>query len=114
MGLKETRGFVPIGPLFANSNRVSVFASSGEEESSEMSNGETYGSDKLKPAVRRKRWGFFVPLLFFALGALSALGLHALVLPAGVQSGMKTASMNFNNRSRNPAEQVLRPGKKAA
>ena len=69
-----------------------------------MSNGETYGSDKLKPAVRRKRWGFFVPLLFFALGALSALGYTHWYAGRGA-GGMKTASSGT-------AEQVLPPEKK--
>ena len=44
-----------------------------------MSTGNTYGSDELKPAVRRKGRTFFVPLLFFALGALSAFGYFSLV-----------------------------------
>jgi len=39
-----------------------------------MSTGKIYGPDKLKPAVPRKRRGFFIPLLFFALGALSVFG----------------------------------------
>ena len=67
-----------------------------------MSNGETYGSDKLKPAVRRKRWVFFVPLLFFALGP-RALGYTHWYAGRGA-GGMKTASSGT-------AEQVLPPEK---
>ena len=37
-----------------------------------MSTGKTHGPDMLEHAVPRKRRGFLVPLLFFALGVLSA------------------------------------------
>ncbi|MGA2228751.1 MAG: efflux RND transporter periplasmic adaptor subunit [Syntrophobacteraceae bacterium] len=69
-----------------------------------MSTGDTYGSDELKFAVRRKRWTFLVALLFFALGALSALGYSRWY--SGWSAGeMKTASSHT-------AQQSCAPGKK--
>ena len=84
-----------------------------------MSTGKIYGSDELKPAVRGKRRTFLVPLLFFALGALSAFGYFHWY--AGRNAGeMKTASSETAKKQpkilyyvdpMNPSNKSDKPGK---
>ncbi len=81
-----------------------------------MSTGKIYGPDE--PAVPRKRRGFLVPLLFFALGALTALGYSHWY--AGRNAGeMKTASSETAKQPKilyyvdpmNPSNKSDKPGK---
>ncbi|MGA2400302.1 MAG: efflux RND transporter periplasmic adaptor subunit [Syntrophobacteraceae bacterium] len=69
-----------------------------------MTTGNIFGSDEPRPTVRRKRWRFFVPLLFFALGALGAMGYMRWYAGRGA-GGMKSASSGT-------AEQVSAPERK--
>ncbi|MGO9555228.1 MAG: heavy metal-binding domain-containing protein, partial [Syntrophobacteraceae bacterium] len=85
-----------------------------------MSTGKIYGPDE--PAVPRKRRGFLVPLLFFALGALCAFGYSHWY--AGRNAGeMKTASSGIAEQGKkqpkilyyvdpmNPSNKSDKPGK---
>ena len=85
-----------------------------------MSTGKTYGSDELKPPVRRKRRTFFVALLFFALGALSAFGYSHWYAGRGA-GDMKAASFGTAGKKQpkilyyadpmNPSNKSDKPGK---
>ncbi len=81
-----------------------------------MSTGKIYGPDE--PPVPGKRRGFLVPLLFFALGALCALGYSHWY--AGRNAGdMKTASSETAKQPKilyyvdpmNPSNKSDKPGK---
>ncbi|MGO9372259.1 MAG: efflux RND transporter periplasmic adaptor subunit [Syntrophobacteraceae bacterium] len=85
-----------------------------------MSTGNTYGSDELKPAVRRKGRTFLIPLLFFALGALSAFGYFHWYAGRSA-SEMKTAQSETAGKKQpkilyyadpmNPSNKSDKPGK---
>ncbi len=79
-----------------------------------MSSGKIDDSDDLKPAVRRKRRSLFVPLLFFALGALGAFGYshwHAVRMASSGVSEKKEPRVLYYVDPMNPSSKSDKPGK---